>query len=135
MRRALWFFLGILAGLLIPTPAQYNPNSGRMPQTVVVPFSATPTFNAASGSTFLITLTGNVTSSTFSNAINGMVYTFHVCQDSSGLHSFAWPANVKATGLIVIPATAVASTCSTQQVVWNAALSNAYPAALGLLNQ
>jgi hypothetical protein len=129
------FLLGLLIGFTLSTPAQYSPNSGRMPQAVVVPFSATPTFNAASGSTFLITLTGNVTSSTFSNAMNGMVYTFHICQDSSGLHSFAWPVNVKATGLIVIPATALASTCATQQVVWNAALSNAYPAALGLLNQ
>lgn len=60
---------------------------------VTVTYSATPTFTVNSGVTnFTITLTGNVTSSTFSSAAVGFG-SFSVCQDVSGSHTFAYPAN------------------------------------------
>lgn len=63
------------------------------PQTTVT-FSNSPTFDASQGNSFKITLTGNVTSSTLSNAIAGQFITFEIIQDSSGNHTFIWPANV-----------------------------------------
>ena len=61
---------------------------------VAVAFSATPTFNAALGSTFKITLTGNVTSSTLAGAQAGQILIFEITQDGVGSRSFVWPANV-----------------------------------------
>jgi hypothetical protein len=59
----------------------------------VVTFSATPTFDASLGNTQKITLTGNVTSSTLSNAVAGQTINFIVCQDATGGRTFVWPAN------------------------------------------
>jgi hypothetical protein len=60
-----------------------------------VTFSATPTFNASLGDIQKITLTGNVTSSTFSNASTGQLVTFMIAQDGVGGRTFVWPTNVK----------------------------------------
>jgi hypothetical protein len=59
-----------------------------------VPFSATPTFNAANGTKFEITLTGNVTSSNITGLVPSMELTFIIHQDSTGGRSFVWPSNV-----------------------------------------
>ena len=76
------------------------------PQTTVT-FSSTPTFDASLGNSFKLTLTGNVTSSTLSNAIAGQLLTFVIIQDSSGNHSFVWPTNVLGgvdiTNLVSLP--------------------------------
>jgi hypothetical protein len=63
---------------------------------VTVPFSATPTFDATSGSLFKITLTGDVTASTFTGTggLGLQPITFMIIQDGTGGHTFAWPANV-----------------------------------------
>src|SRR5262249_50755941 len=55
---------------------------------VTVAFSATPSFDASAGSSFQMTLTGNVTFSTFSNGKAGQTYTFILKQDGSGGHTF-----------------------------------------------
>jgi hypothetical protein len=60
-----------------------------------VSFSATPIFNATGYSGFKITLTGNVTSSTFTNGTAGSLYTFEITQDGTGGRTFVWPANFK----------------------------------------
>lgn len=60
-----------------------------------VSFSATPNFNAASFSTFKMTLTGNVTSSTLTGAATDQLIVFEITQDGIGSHTFAWPANVQ----------------------------------------
>jgi hypothetical protein len=39
-----------------------------------------------------ITLTGNVTSSSFTNGAAGKLYTFIICQDGTGGRTFAWGA-------------------------------------------
>jgi hypothetical protein len=56
-------------------------------------FSATPTFDASQFSTFTMTLTANVTSSTVTNAKTGRMIAFLLCQDGVGGRTFAWPAN------------------------------------------
>lgn len=61
---------------------------------VTVPFSSTPVFNAAQGSVFKITLTGNVTSSTLINAIASQLIVFDIVQDGTGGRTFVWPTNV-----------------------------------------
>lgn len=65
---------------------------------IVVPFSATPVFNAGLGYpfqvTFQITLTGNVTSSTLTNAGIGQTIGFEIVQDGTGSRTFSWPTNV-----------------------------------------
>src|SRR3990167_7695317 len=57
-----------------------------------VTYSATPTFDAASASIFAMTLTGNVTSSTVSNATTGRIIEFVLCQDATAGRTFTWPA-------------------------------------------
>jgi hypothetical protein len=61
---------------------------------IVVPFSATPVFNLASGTKFAMTLTGNVTSSSVSGAEPGDVVYFCIHQDATGGRTFAWPSAV-----------------------------------------
>lgn len=86
-----------------------------------VTFSATPTFSvtANTGQSFLITLTGNVTSSTVdSSGITSSgkpITTFTICQDGTGSRTFAWPANVLNHGTIL----GTANACSTQTFVYD----------------
>lgn len=54
--------------------------------------STTPVFNAALGQLQQNTLTANVTSSTFINAVIGF-YTFRITQNSTGGFTFVWPTN------------------------------------------
>jgi len=69
-----------------------------------------------------------VTSSTLSNATNGEVINFMICQDSGGGHTFAWPTNVK--GGMTIGSTA--STCSAQSFYFNG--TTAYALSPGVAN-
>lgn len=81
-----------------------------------VTFSATPAFNMnTNGSIKKITLTGDVTSSTITNQRPGESVTFVICQDGTGGHTFAWPANVRGEEAIG----ATLSTCSTQQFTYD----------------
>lgn len=82
------------AGLI---PAALLPTQGIVP----VAFSATPVFNAQSGQQFKMTLTGNVTSSTFANGASGPgVVVFRLVQDGVGGRTFVWPANVRNAGIV-----------------------------------
>ncbi|MGD0693660.1 MAG: hypothetical protein ABSB82_02280 [Terriglobia bacterium] len=93
-----------------------------------VSFSSTPTFDASLGNTQTITLTGNVTSSTLSNARAGETINFVICQDSGGSHTFVWPTNV--LGGMTIGSTA--SKCSAQSFIFNG--TNAYALSTGAAN-
>ena len=108
--------------------ASYPENRGSM----TVPFSATPTFDGSMNRTFVMTLTGNVTSSTFTNGVDGLHYIFLIRQDSSGLHSFAWPSNVK--GAVSIPITSLANTAAAQSFSYDGASGNLYAISTGLIN-
>lgn len=76
-------------------PVQGGPSLTYMLGQLVVPFSATPVFNAAAASGFVITLTGNVTSSTLTGGVASQIVTFKIIQDATGGRTLAWPANVK----------------------------------------
>ena len=76
--------------------------SGVIPTGVVlVSFSATPIFDASRGLEFKLTLTENVTSSTFINGTLGpSLIAFRLVQDSVGGRTFVWPSNVRNGGII-----------------------------------
>lgn len=103
-------FLGssvLLASGVVQAPAGYK----------VVAFSATPTFtcNAAGASSFYVTLTGNVTSSTVTQCSTGQIITWEFCQDGAGTHTVAAPTNV----LNFVPVDTTAHHCSTQTFVFD----------------
>ena len=93
-----------------------------------VTFSATPTFDASLGNTQKITLTGNVTSSTLSNAATGQTINFVICQDGTGSRTFVWPTNV--LGGMTIGSTL--SKCSAQDFIFDG--TNAYALSAGVTN-
>lgn len=94
----------------------------------IVTFSATPAFDASLGDTQKITLTGNVTGSTLSNATTGEIINFVICQDGSGSHTFVWPTNVK--GGMTIGSTL--SKCNAQDFIFDG--TNAYALSAGVIN-
>ena len=70
---------------------------------LVVSFSATPAFDTSAADTFIMTLTGNVTSSTITNPAVGKIIRFILTQDATGGRTFAFPADVVLrTGAYVI---------------------------------
>jgi hypothetical protein len=80
----------------------------------------------------LVTLTnatGNVTSATFTNATANGRYQFHICQDSSGGHTFAWPASFH--GAMSVSTTA--SKCSDQEFWWDG--TAAWALGIGVVGQ
>lgn len=80
-------------------------------------FSATPAFLANSYSTFILTLTGNVTSSTITGGAVGQIISFEVCQNATGGYTFAWPSNfVNAPAMPTTP-----SVCITPQFFFDGA--------------
>lgn len=80
----------------------------------VVAYSATPTFDATAGNnkliSFEITLSGNVTSSTFQNGTVDEVFIMHVCQDGVGGHTFVYPTSLTNTPTIASGANACTDT-------------------------
>jgi hypothetical protein len=83
----------------------------RLGSLTTITFSATPTFDASTAASFKLTLTGNVASSTLSNAVAGEPISFEICQDATGGRAFVPPANVLNMGTIV----STANACSTQE--------------------
>jgi hypothetical protein len=84
-----------------PTSGGSGPVSARLivpadlPGLSAVAFSATPVFNAGTSSAFTMTLTGNVTSSSVTNAFASQRIAFIITQDATGGRTFAWPSNFK----------------------------------------
>ena len=100
-----------LAGMVCSDNAVTSRTDVRLGSLTTVAFSATPTFDASTAASFKLTLTGNVTSSTLSNAVAGEPISFEICQDATGGRTFVPPANVLNMGTIV----STASACSTQE--------------------
>lgn len=73
-----------------------------------IPYAATETFNGSAAQHFITTLTGNVSSSSFTNPGTGE-YSFAVCQDGVGSWTFTWPTNFLNTPTIQT----AANTCTT----------------------
>jgi len=73
----------------------------RLGTLATLTFSATPIFDASTAATFKLTLTGNVTGSTLTNAVAGEPLAFEICQDATGGRTFVPPATVQ--GWVTIP--------------------------------
>jgi hypothetical protein len=118
----------------VTAPGKFNFSGGPVQAVAtstsvnVVTFSATPTFEASLGNTQKITLTGNVTSSTLSNAATGQQINFLICQDGTGGWTFVWPTNVK--GGMTIGSDA--SKCNAQNFIFDG--TNAYALSPGATN-
>jgi hypothetical protein len=100
-----------LAGMVCSDNAVTSRTDVRLGSLTTVAFSATPTFDASTAASFKLTLTGNVTSSTLTNAVAGEPVNFEICQDATGGRTFVPPANVLSMGTIV----STANACSTQE--------------------
>jgi len=92
--------------LASPTSGGSGPVTARLmvpadfPGQVVTTFSATPVFDASTGTSFKITLTGDVTSSSVTNPTAGERIAFIVTQDATGSRLFTWPTNFKGASAI-----------------------------------
>lgn len=88
-------FLPATTGLSLGTQNQQwlvNGFPALVQQTITVPFSSTPAFvSTAPSAVFVITLTANVTSSTFSGLPG--IFVFQIKQDVSGGRTFTWPTS------------------------------------------
>ena len=62
-------------------------------ELLVVPYSDAPDFPGDTYTSWQITLNGDATA-TFSDLVDGNLYTIIIVQDGSGGHNFAWPLNV-----------------------------------------
>jgi hypothetical protein len=100
-----------LAGIACSDNVGTSRTDVRLGSLTTVTFSATPTFDASTAASFKLTLTGNVTSSTLTNAVAGEPINFEICQDATGGRTFVPPANVLNMGTIV----STANACSTQE--------------------
>ena len=81
-----------------------------------VSFSATPTFTRSTQiQEWVITLTGNVTSSTVSGGTAADIFIFNICQDGTGSRTFAWPTGFS-QAVTISP---TASICTKQTFYWS----------------
>lgn len=64
----------------------------------IVRYSPTPTFNLITGTTQVITLTGDAVPSIVNPS--NTIYTFVIIQDDIGGHSFSWPSNFRGAGSV-----------------------------------
>lgn len=67
---------------------------------ITVPSSSSVTFDTQLGNIFVVTMTGNVTASTFgtSNIAGSPSVTVAIAQDATGGRAFAWPSNCRFAG-------------------------------------
>jgi hypothetical protein len=100
------------------------------PSENVVSFSSTPTFSATASSN-IITLTGNVTSSTLAAGTAGESMTMTVCQNSTGGFTFVWPSGMR--GTMTIGSTA--SECSSQTFTYSGNQSAWLASSVGIANE
>lgn len=95
----------------------YSSSSGGSTPTGVNPvsFSSTPAFDLSKGDQ-AITLTGNVSASSFSGLVKGEALFVQVCQDATGGWAFAWPTGFHG-GIVISSAqnTANPNTCAVQE--------------------
>ena len=99
----------------MPAARRGPAGTGTAASLAVVSFSATPTFDATQGNALKLTLAGDVTSSTLTGAQSGQTFEIILCQDSTGGHSFAPPANVKWSAV----GTTTANHCAAESFVFD----------------
>lgn len=97
-------------------------NSASGNTLTTVGFSATPTFTRTTANQeWVITLTGNVTSSTLSGASAGDILVFNIIQDGTGNRTFAWPTGFSEACTIA----ATANIGTKQAFYWDGAAAHA----------
>src|SRR6185437_15606169 len=99
--------------------------------SAVVPFASSMSFTACANSQlFIVTLTGNVSSSTF-NECPGVqlpaLVTFELIQDSTGGRTFNWPSNSVGGGLLASGTNAI----TVQAFEWDGSTLQAIAPAMG----
>lgn len=94
-----FFLAGPASGATGPTVSRRMVPAD-FPGQSVVTFSATPVFDASAATSFLMTLTGDVTSSSVINPTTSEVITFVITQDATGGRAFVWPTNFKGASAI-----------------------------------
>lgn len=84
----------------LSTLTPYDPNQPPPPLPplitnllLIVPYSSTPDFAGDTFTSWQITLAGDATAS-FTNLVDGNLYTIIIIQDATGAHKFNWPLNV-----------------------------------------
>jgi hypothetical protein len=105
---------------------------GRSPlllDELVLVFSATPVFDLARASCFVMILTANVTSATLVNGRPGQPFRIILKQDNVGGRTYVPPTNIK--GSMVI--SGAANSVSAQDYCFIAALGNAYATSPGVV--
>ena len=100
-------------------------------QSSVVPFASSMVFTAcADNQLFFVTLTGNVTSSSFNECPGVQLpafVTFELIQDGTGSRTFSWPSNSVGGGLLAPAANAV----TVQTFLWDGSTLQAIAPAMG----
>jgi len=96
----------------------------------VVSFSSTPTFSTSYAAN-IITLTGNVTSSTLAAGSAGQPMTITICQNGTGSFTFAWPSNMH--GTMTIGSTA--SKCNSQSFTYSVNQTAWIATSTGVINE
>ena len=100
-------------------------------QSSVVPFASTLVFTAcADNQLFFVTLTGNVTSSSFNECPGVQLpafVTFELIQDGTGSRTFSWPSNSVGGGLLAPAANAI----TVQTYLWDGSTLQAIAPAMG----
>ncbi len=96
-----------------------TPDLGAPVTTQRLSFSATPVFDGNLAHAWAMTLSANVTSSTFAGFQDGYTYSFEICENATGGYAFAWPSNVSTPPTI---ATA-ANSCTVAGGMWDGANS------------
>ena len=93
------------AGLIAMIVAAFGVNAGLQE----LAYTATPAWNGAAYSTFEMTLSGNVTSQTFTGLTGGQTITFIWKQSGSGGYTVAYPSNFYGFSKIYAAGTSVQS--------------------------
>lgn len=109
--------------------ATSNTNANIASFKLTAPAGTAPNMDFSAASTFKITLTGNVASSTVSNQTAGLQVSVIVCQDSTGSWTLAWAPQFK--GAMTIGSTA--SKCNSQTFVSDG--TNMYATSSGVTNE
>lgn len=83
----------------VKTFSSRSSHAGAFTPSVLVAFSATPTFDCAAGNEFeMDLLTGNVTSMTLANPVGGQTVQISFQQDATGGRTIALPSGAKVNG-------------------------------------
>ena len=89
-----------------------------VPNLVSIASSSNPVFDGSTGTTFLMTMTSNVATSSVANLVPGQRYVFILVEDGTGGRTFTWPPGTR--GGMVVDTTA--SAYNVQEMVFDGSI-------------